>query len=105
MKKGDFFGEIPQDLSRELVQTIVEGDSVRVDRIVSIGQASPEGFWYEQEQREFVLVLQGAARIDFEDGEALDLNPGMWTDIPAYRRHRVGWTSPEEVTVWLAVHY
>jgi cupin 2 domain-containing protein len=72
--------------------------------IVSVGHASPEGFWYDQPQNEWVVVLRGAARIQFED-ERVELRPGDWIHIPAHRRHRVEWTTPDEPTLWLAVHY
>jgi len=73
-------------------------------RIVSHGHASPEGFRYDQEQHEFVVLLQGAARLRFED-EVIDMKPGSFTDIPAHRRHRVEWTDPSQPTIWLAVFY
>ena len=105
MTGGDLLADLPDDLPEELVETLAESGSVRIERIVSTGHASPEGFWYDQPRPEFVLVLQGRARLEFDDGEALDLEPGAWADIPAHRRHRVAWTAPDEPTVWLAIHY
>ena len=105
MTGGDLLRDLPADLPEELVETLAESDSVRIERIVSTGHASPEGLWYDQPRAEFVLVLQGRARLDFDDGESLELAPGGWVDIPAHRRHRVAWTSPDEPTVWLAIHY
>ena len=71
-----------------------------------IGQASPAGFWYDQDEAEWVLVLAGAARLRFAD-ESLDrvLAPGDWVDIAPHRRHRVEWTDPATPTVWLAVFH
>ena len=105
MTGGDLLADLPDGLPEELVETLAESGSVRIERIVSTGHASPEGFWYDQPRSEFVLVLQGRARLDFDDGESLDLAPGGWAGIPAHRRHRVAWTTPDEPTVWLAVHY
>lgn len=105
MNAGDLFHDLPADLPEELVETLVEGDGVRIERIVSTGHASPEGFWYDQPGREFVLVVRGRARLEFDDGETLDLEPGGWADIPPHRHHRVAWTAPDEPTVWLAVHF
>ena len=105
MTGGDLLRDLPADLPEELIETLVESDSVRIERIVSTGHASPEGFWYDQPRAEFVLVLQGRARLDFDEGESLELAPGGWVDIPAHRRHRVAWTTPDEPTVWLAIHY
>ncbi|MDZ7620230.1 MAG: cupin domain-containing protein [Patescibacteria group bacterium] len=98
--------DIPGDLPEELMQTVLQADSVRIERIVSRGHASPEGFWYDQQQGEWVMVLAGAARLRFEnDAKALEMHPGDFVNIPAHRRHRVEWTTPDEPTVWLAVHY
>ncbi len=105
MTGGDLLRDLPSDLPEELVETLAESESVRIERIVSTGHASPEGFWYDQPQREFVLVVQGRARLEFDDGDPLELEPGGWTDIPAHRRHRVAWIDPDEPTVWLAIHF
>ncbi|MEO8496473.1 MAG: cupin domain-containing protein, partial [Planctomycetota bacterium] len=65
---------------------------------------SAEGFWYNQQEHEWVVVLQGAARLQFED-ELVELRPGDFVNIPAHRKHRVEWTTPDEPTIWLAVFY
>ena len=79
---------------------------LRIERIVSRGQASPSGFWYDQPEAEWVMVLAGAARLRFQDeAEARVLGPGDSLDIAPHRRHRVEWTDPAVATVWLAVFY
>ena len=100
----NLFAKIPAGLPQELVQTILSHGSFRIERIVSQGHASPEGFWYDQEQHELVFVLQGAARLQFSDGFR-ELKVGDYVDIPAHCRHRVDWTAPNEPTIWLAVFY
>jgi cupin 2 domain-containing protein len=93
-------------MPEELVETLAEGKHVRIERTVSTGQASPEGFWYDQEESEWVVVLKGEARLLFEgDARPIHLEPGDHVTIPAHRRHRVEWTTPDEPTVWLAVFY
>lgn len=77
---------------------------MRVERIVSRGHTSPDDFWYDQDEHEWVLVLSGRAVLRFEDGDVA-LGPGEHVDIPAHVKHRVQWTSPGEDTVWLAVFY
>ena len=68
--------------------------------------ASPPGFWYDQDDNEWVVVLSGSAEIEFEDeAQSHQLAPGDWVDIRAHRRHRVNWTDPLQPTVWLAIHY
>jgi cupin 2 domain-containing protein len=96
--------DIPAAFSEELVTVLAEGAHLRIERIVSQGQASPEGFWYDQDEHEWVVVLQGAAGLEFET-ETLELRPGDFVNIPAHRRHRVAWTTPTEPTIWLAVFY
>jgi len=92
--------------NEELFTTLLNSQSVRIERIESHGHASPEGFWYDQAEHEWVVVLKGAARLRFEDeSSAIELKPGDSLNIAAHRRHRVEWTTPEEPTVWLAVHY
>jgi cupin 2 domain-containing protein len=79
---------------------------LRIERIVSTGQCSPEGFWYDQPEGEWVLLIQGAARLRFADEtEARQLKAGDFVDIAPHRRHRVDWTTPEQPTIWLAIHY
>ncbi len=89
----------------EQVTALLERGGVRIERIVSHGQASPPGFWYDQEEHEWVLLVRGAARLEYEDGETLSLEAGDWVDIPAHRRHRVAWTDPARMTLWLAVFW
>ena len=100
----NIFSNIPATLSDELTTVLLKGNGVRIERIVSTGHCSPPDFWYDQSENEWVLVLQGAARIQFED-RVVELLPGDSITIPAHRKHRVEWTSPDEPTVWLAVFY
>lgn len=97
--------DLPSAGTAEFIERLAGCGGVRIERIVSHGQASPAGFWYDQDKTEFVLLLAGAARLGFSDGEALALAPGDWTEIAAHRRHRVEWTAPDSPTVWLAVFY
>jgi cupin 2 domain-containing protein len=105
MDLRNLFTEIPSELPEELVQTLLRAPGLRIERIVSLGHASPEGFWYDQENGEWVALLAGAARLRFEGGESIELRPGAFVNIPAHARHRVEWTSPDGPTVWLAIHY
>ena len=101
---ANFFADLPLSSPEELFATLLERPGLRVERIVSYGQASPEGFWYDQPQGEWVVVLKGAARLRFED-RVVEMKPGDSIDIPPHARHRVDWTAPDEPTVWLAIHY
>lgn len=98
--------DLPDALAGEVTERLVEAAAVRIERIVSHGQASPAGFWYDQDEAEWVLVLRGAARLRFEDEvDARTLRPGDHVEIAAHRRHRVDWADPSQPTVWLAVFY
>jgi cupin 2 domain-containing protein len=96
---------IPASLPKELVEALVNSANVRIERIVSRGHNSPEGFWYDQPTHEWVLVVQGAARLRFEDGRTLEMKSGDYVNIPARARHRVEWTDDTQPTIWLAIHY
>jgi cupin 2 domain-containing protein len=102
---NNLFSDIPAGLENELFETLAFSDKVVVERIVSTGQVSPAEGWYDQDRNEFVVVLRGSARLEFEDGSLYELSEGDWVDIPAHRKHRVAWTDPTTETVWLAVHY
>jgi cupin 2 domain-containing protein len=105
-KVRNLWADLPVDLPEELITTLVDAAHVRIERIVSHGHASPEGFWYDQDQHEWVILITGAARLKFESEERpVEMQPGDFINIPAHRRHRVEWTKPDEQTIWLAVHY
>jgi len=88
------------------METLAGSKTVRIERILSRGHRSPEGFWYNQEQNEWVLLLKGRTGLSFEgQSGAVELAPGDYLNIPAHARHRVAWTAEDEETIWLAVHY
>ncbi len=104
--KINLLQNLPSRSSNEIFETLLEQDSVRVVRIVSTGQCSPPGFWYDQPQGEWVMLLSGAARLRFTaPDEVLELGPGDATYILPHRLHRVDWTKPNETTVWLAIFH
>jgi cupin 2 domain-containing protein len=102
----NLLADIPPTLPDELVEVLAATGAVRIERIVSMGQASPQGFWYDQETDEFVLLLRGAARLQFEgDDHLVAMEAGDCLTIAAHCRHRVEWTDPIQPTIWLAVHW
>ena len=97
---------LPDTSAAEQADALLSRPGLRIERIVSFGQASPEGFWYDQEESDWLLLLTGAARLRFADeADARLLRPGDWLDIAPHRRHRVEWTDPASPTVWLTVFY
>jgi cupin 2 domain-containing protein len=103
---ANLFEPTPPEVTEEYFQGIIETGTFRLERIVSSGQATPPGEWYDQDTHEWVALLSGGASLRFEDeAEPRVLGPGDYLLIPAHRRHRVEWTDPARPTVWLALHY
>ena len=103
-KSANLFTELPRNLPEELVEKLVDTSEIRIERIVSTGHASPQGFWYDQAESEWVVLLHGEAVLAFED-ETQILKPGDYVLIPPHHKHRVDSTSLAEPTVWLAVFF
>ncbi len=101
----NLFEQLPTDVADESFELLAQGQGVRIERIVSRGHSSPEGEWYDQDSDEWVVVLRGRASIAYEDGTTVALAEGDWLHLPARCRHRVQWTDPEQLTLWLAVHF
>jgi cupin 2 domain-containing protein len=103
---ANLLSNIPDNLPAEQITEILSAPNLRIERIVSTGQASEEGFWFDQDGPEWVILLRGSAGLLFESEDApRRLGPGDYVHIPAHARHRVAWTDTDEPTVWLAVHY
>ncbi len=106
MEVKSILSEVPKSLENECFESLIQTREVKIERIISLGHASPEGYWYDQQQNEWVLVIKGRARLHFEDSDTMiSLEAGDYINIPSHRRHRVEWTDPAEETIWLAVHY
>ncbi|MDX1593205.1 MAG: cupin domain-containing protein [Gammaproteobacteria bacterium] len=106
VRSGNLLHELPERLDEEAFEPLLAGGPFRLQRIVSTGQATPAGEWYDQDDDEWVLLLLGAAelRLD-EEPTGRRLAPGDWVLLPAGCRHRVEWTDPDGPTVWLALHH
>lgn len=102
----NLFANILDNAPDELTETLVHNQSVRIERIVSTGQSSPDGFWYDQTETEWVVLLSGEASLQFEDRtDSITMQRGDFIEIPAGVRHRVERTSKTEPTIWLAIFY
>lgn len=102
---NNIFASLPNEISAELFETIVTGKNIKIERIISQGHSSPATGWYDQSEHEWVIVLQGAAKIELENQEPVHLVAGSYLNIPAHSKHKVAWTDPDTQTVWLAIHY
>jgi len=106
MTQKNLFTDIPKILHEELFETLLQSSGFRIERIVSCGHCSPEGFWYDQDDNEWVILLKGRAILSFEgNNETIHLKPGDYLHIEKHVRHRLEWTDPKQESVWLAVHY
>lgn len=104
--EGNFYENIVPDALQEKFETIVEHGNAKIERIISSGQCTPEGEFYDQPQDEWVIVLQGEAVVSFIDsGEGFRMAAGDYLLIQSHVRHRVEYTSPDQPTVWLAFHF
>ena len=97
---------LPKATEKELFEPLLQGKNVLIERIVSTGQITPKNEWYEQERAEWVVLLQGEAKILFDEdkGKIVCLKKGDYLFIEAKRKHRVIFTSLDETCVWLAIH-
>jgi len=102
---ANIFENLPADFSTEHVIDLVKAENVRIERIISLGQTSPETGWYDQTENEWVMVLEGSGTILFEDGHEQILSKGDFINIPAHVKHKVSRTDPDKMTIWLAVFY
>ena len=101
---ANLFADIPEQSNQELFSTLLDHPHCRIERIVSYGQSSPDGFWYNQTWDEWVLLLQGSSELDVE-GQMVKLVPGDHLLIKSGQKHRVTQTDQNQPTVWLAIHF
>ena len=101
----NLYAGIPDTLDEELFAELFRSEQLRIERILSRGQTSPADGWYDQEEHEWVLVLEGCGIIGFSDGRETTLQKGNYLHIPAHVKHKVTWTDPDTTTVWLCVFY
>ncbi len=102
----NIFSGIKKQSPEEIFETIIKTNQFKIERIISSGQSTGKGNWYNQDRSEWVIVLKGSAGLIFEGNrKVVIMKPGDYINIPAHKKHRVEWTDPEGETIWLAVHY
>jgi cupin 2 domain-containing protein len=102
--KDNIFNGIPTIIPEELFESLIDRNSLKIERIVSQGHCTPTGQWYDQARDEWVLLLQGEATLVYQDGTTVNMQVGDYVLILAHTLHRVEWTPPETKTIWLAIH-
>ena len=106
MEFKNIFTTIPKDIPKEIIEEIVSVKNCRIQRIISKGQSTPEGQWYDEDQDEWVILLQGSAGLLFEGSHnSITLKPGDYLNIPAHAKHRVEFSDRNIETIWVAVRY
>ena len=106
MKPSNVFLGVARSKVEEISEPLLKTEHFKLERIISSGQGTPPGEWYDQDTDEWVILLSGSAGLLFDgEKEIFIMEPGDYVHIPAHRRHRVEWTDPEQKTVWLALHY
>jgi len=94
---------IPFTSKNEIFNTIISNDNIKIERIISYGQTTPKDYWYNQEEDEFVLILKGDAKIQYDDGSIHILNTNDSLYIQSHQKHKVTYTA--NPTIWLAIFF
>ncbi len=102
--KKNLFENIPESFPEEIFDIILQKPGIRIERIISRGNSSPENFWYDQENDELAFLIQGESIIEFAGGNEIKMYKGDFIFIPAHNKHRVKWTNPDINNIWIAVH-
>lgn len=100
---GEISKEISKEIPGEIIEELHKGSNVRIERIVSSGNVSPDGFWYDQEEDEWVLLITGTAVLAFEDNRTVELKAGDTLFIGAHEKHRIINTSSDPKCIWICV--
>jgi cupin 2 domain-containing protein len=103
--RNNIFENILTDAENERIEVIANNENIVIERIISYGNVTPEGYWYNQDKNEWVLLLTGEAKLEFRDNKTVDLKAGDYIMIAAHQEHRVVYTSKEPNCVWLAFHF
>jgi len=102
---GNIFDNCKTDSKEEIFETLYQNENVIIERIISFGNITPQGQWYDQEKDEWVLLIEGNAKLEFEDDRIVELNKGDYVHLPAHQKHRVIYTSIDPKCIWLAFHF
>ncbi|MCX6231227.1 MAG: cupin domain-containing protein [Bacteroidetes bacterium] len=102
---NNIFENIAAASENERIEVILNDENIVIERIISYGNPTPEGYWYNQDKNEWVLLLSGEAKLEFKDKKTINLKAGDYLMINAHQEHRVVYTSKEPNCIWLAFHF
>lgn len=99
----NLLSQLPSNEGKEVFETIFQNSALKIERIISFAQTTPEGEWYDQDEDEFVLLVEGSATIFFEDNSEVILKKNDYIHIEAHKKHRVTSTSLD--ALWLCIFF
>lgn len=102
IRVDNIFSGASAEAGHETFLTLFESGALKIERIVSHTHSSPAGFWYDQSEAEWVILLRGHATLEFAGGNLAELKEGDYLTIPPHVKHRVKQTARQ--TIWIAVH-
>ncbi len=105
IKTGNFFNSINLKSNKEQFTELIKGRSFTAEKIVSNGFKSPDNKWMSEDNDEWVMLLKGRAKLEFEEGVVINLKAGDYLLIPAHTKHRVIYTSKKPFCYWLAIYF
>lgn len=105
MNVNNLLHKVKKDIPKEIFETILSSNNIKIERIISKGHTTPKGEWYNQDENEFVLVIKGDAELLFENDERIIMKEGDYIIIPAHKKHRVEKTNLRQETIWLVIFY
>jgi len=95
----------PENISEEIFEEIIQGNTFKMERIISPHLPKGDSKWYNQRNNEYVILLQGEAKIELVDSEIISLKKGDGFLIKSFTKHRVAYTSKNPLAIWLTIHY
>ncbi len=99
----NIYKDLPDASSNEVFQQIFDNEFIKIERIISKGQSSPDNFWYDQMWGEWVLLIEGFAKLEFQNDGIIGMSPGDYLYIPPNKKHRIIFTTPDKETIWLTI--
>ena len=86
----------------ENIEILYQDEKIRIEKIVSCGYFSPENFWYDQSEKEYIYIALGEGGLEFEK-EKITLKKGDFYYIEPHKKHRVYYTSTNPPCIWICL--
>ena len=119
----NIYDKIPESITEEIIEIMYQNPHCKVERIISNGQITTENEWYDQDQEEWIILVQGEAtilieklqeessdkcnilncNIKEESCDKVHMVKGDTLLIKSHQKHRVIYTSQNPLCIWLCV--